>query len=126
MFKKLLTAIAIVGVLAVVRPPVAAAQITIGPLITELVPVTPGPIVAQNNGLACLGQLQGAAAIAQNPMIALVTVLGRIGVAISQIVGTPCLAQYNGRYVWEIWVNTGGGPVRRVIDALTGNQVQAP
>lgn len=125
MFKKLLTALAIVGVLAAVRPPAASAQITVGPLITDLVPVTAGPIVAQN-GLTCLGQIQGAAAIAQNPGIALVAVLGRIGLGVTQIVGTPCLAQYNGRYVWEIWVNTGGGAVRRVIDALTGNQVQAP
>ena len=125
MFKKLLTAIAMAGVLAAAQPEGASAQITAGPLITQVLPVTPGPIVAQN-GLTCLGQIQGAAAIAQNPGIALLAVLGRVGVAINQIVGTPCLALYNGRYVWEIWVNTSGGAVRRVIDALTGAQVQAP
>ena len=102
MFRKTLSALAIIGTLAAVQPPTASAQAA----------------------LACLSQPQGQAAVAQDPSIALQRVLQRIGVAIGQVRGIPCLAFVNGRYLWEIWVDTGGGPNRRVVDALSGSLVR--
>ncbi len=128
MFKKPLAIFAIIGVLVALRAPAADAQFVAGPLLTQIVPANGAPTAVAQNGLACLGPVQGAAAIAQNPAITLLTVLGRIGLGVAQLVANnqPCLALYNGRYVWQIWVNTGGGPVRRVVDALTGADVAAP
>ncbi len=117
MFRKSLTLLAIAGIVAAVQPPSASAQLAL-PLLG-----TPA-IVAQQNTLNCLNAVQGAAALAQNPAMALNQVLQRAGIALNQVVGIPCLAMLNGRYVWEIWANTGGGPTRRVIDALTGARVQ--
>lgn len=116
MLRKTLTLLAIVGIIAATRPPAASAQLVL--------PLPGIGAVAQQNQLNCLGQAQGAAALAQNPGMALAVVLQRAGITIGQVVGIPCLAQVNGRYVWEIWANTGGGPTRRVIDAVTGNRVQ--
>jgi len=116
MFRKLVTLLAIVGIAAAVLPPSASAQL-------RLPQIGAAGVIAQN-ALSCLAQAQGVAALAQNPALALTLVLQRAGIALAQIVGIPCLALLNGRYVWEIWANTGGGPTRRVIDALTGAQVQ--
>ena len=117
MFRKPLTLLAIAGIIAVVQPPSASAQLAL--------PLLGAPAaVAQQNNLTCLGPVQGAAALAQNPAMALTLDLQRAGIALSQVDGIPCLALLDGRYVWEIWANTGGGPTRRVIDALTGAQVQ--
>lgn len=107
--------LALVGIAAAVLPPSASAQLRL--------PQFGAAVIAQN-ALNCLAPAQGVAALAQNPAMALTLVLQRAGIALSQVVGIPCLAMLNGRYVWEIWANTGGGPTRRVIDALTGAQVQ--
>lgn len=108
--------LAILGIAAAVLTPSASAQL-------RLPQVGAANVIAQN-ALSCLAQAQGVAALAQNPQLALTLVLQRAGIALSQIVGIPCLAMLNGRFVWEIWANTGGGLTRRVIDALTGAQVQ--
>jgi hypothetical protein len=113
MFRKTLTALAIIGVIAAARPPAASAQVLAAPTVAQ-------------NGLACLGQAQYDAAVAQNPMIALQRVLPRAGFTVAQLVpnSRQCFALFNGKYVWEVWLNTGGGPVRRVIDAVSAQVIQ--
>ena len=116
MFRKPLTLFAIVGIAAAILPPSASAQLRL--------PQFGGAGVVVQNALTCLAARQGATALAENPTMALTLVLERASITLAQIVGIPCLAMLNGHYVWEIWANTGGGPSRRVIDALTGVQVQ--
>ncbi|MHA1560359.1 MAG: hypothetical protein ACTSWI_06795 [Alphaproteobacteria bacterium] len=110
MFRKPVTLLALVGIAAAVLPQSASAQL-------QLPQFGAAGMIAQN-ALICLAQAQGAAVLAQNPEMALTLVLQRAGIALAQVVGIPCLATLDGRYVWEIWADTGGGPTRRVIDAL--------
>jgi len=110
MFRKLVTLLALVGTAGAVLTPSASAQLRLSQLGAD-------GVIAQN-ALSCLAQAQGTAILAQNPEMALTLVLRRAGITLAQIVGIPCFALLDGRYVWEIWADTGGGLTRRVIDAL--------
>lgn len=107
MFRKSLTLLAVLGLFVASQPP-ASAQIA-----------APAAVVAQAT-LTCLSDADARIAVAQNSNVGLPQLLQRIPVTVNQLVGQPRLCRYSGRFVWEIWANTGGGSTRRVIDALTG------
>jgi len=117
MVKKYLALLAIAGIVSLVQPPAAEAQLRLqlGPLNLQL---------GGGGGMVCLGDAEGRAAQDAGqamPLAQILNGLGNIGQLVSQQ-----FCRLDGRFVWVLSVRNGGTVSQRVIDAATGQQIQGP